>query len=685
MIEKNVIFEIGCEEIPARFMSRFLKELKSRSAQELKAERIGYSKIETYGTYRRLVLYIEKIDSKQEDIAQEMKGPPQEIAFRDGKPTQAALGFAKSAGVTLKELKIKQFGSKNYVVANIDRKGVKAAKLLPQILQNIIKSIYLPLSMRWGNIEYKFIRPIHWIVALYGNQIVRFELAGVKSANSSNSHRFSKVKKVKLQSANIEAYKKKLLKAGVVVDQEERKRGILAQVKKLAPNALVEDDLLNEVNYLVENPVALAGKFDAKYLKLPKEVLITSMKKNQKYFPTLSDGKLESKFVVITDGAAKTYHKNIREGNQKVLSARLEDAKFFFEEDNKVSLGNRVGELEKIAFFEKLGNMKQKTNRVVAMAEFIAKKLNVSTSQIRAVLRAAELCKADLITQMVFEFPTLQGVMGREYVKESKEVGQGIYEHYLPRHAGDSLPQTMPGIIVSLADKLDTLIGCFSLGYEPTGSADPYGLRRAAIGIIAILKNKEIKLNLFGVVDFGYKAYEGIIAEPKDLSAVKKALLKFLGIRLRKVLLDQKVRHDIIDAVLYNYTDVFDIFQKVEAIEGAMGEKWFKLICESADRIVRISKGHKNDKVNPADLEDVAEKELHSIFNKLKWEVEEKVKSGNYKAAFERLSSLSGPISDFFDQVLVMHKDERLKNNRLALLRSIANFYLKIANFSEIQ
>ncbi|MEE8638592.1 MAG: glycine--tRNA ligase subunit beta, partial [Candidatus Margulisiibacteriota bacterium] len=503
----NALLEIGCEEIPARFMPGFLEDLKQKAEEKLRRERIGFGKIQTLGTYRRLTLYVEDISPKQEDLCEEVKGPPAERAFdASGKPTQAALGFAKSQKVSLDALTVQTVGKKNYVFAKVLHKGKPTEKVLSSIFPEIISSLYQPLAMRWGEVDFKFIRPIHWIAALCGYKIVKFTLAGIKSSDKTEGHRYAKNPKSAIRNPNIENYKKILAKLGVVVDQEERKelirQKVAAVAKKAKVEALIEEDLLNEVTFLVEDPAAYPGKFNQEFLKIPQEVLITSMKKNQKYFPAVDRaGKLMAKFVVVTDGCRNP---KVVEGNQKVLSARLSDAKFFFEEDKKLPLKVRIPDLERIAFFEKLGTISHKIERMGKLSEWIGKRLGLEKEGLKTARRITELCKADLTTKMVYEFPELQGVMGREYALlsgEDPKVAQGIFEHYLPRCAEDKLPRSSEGTVVALADRIDSLVGCFSVGAIPTGSEDPYGLRRAVHGIIRIVLEKKIDLLLDEIIE----------------------------------------------------------------------------------------------------------------------------------------------------------------------------------------
>lgn len=693
----NALLEIGCEEIPARFMPGFLTDLKKKTEEKLQQERLTFSKVKTLGTYRRLTLYIEGLAAKQADLSEEIKGPPADIAFdAAGKHTQAAIGFARKQGIALEDITVRTDGPKNYLFAQVIRKGQPTSKILQKLFPEIISALYQPLSMRWGSSDFKFIRPIHWLVALCGNKVVRFELAGIKSGNQTQGHRYNKLKSAECRvgSAELLLYKKKLAKVGIVVDHEERKsliqKKVAAAAKIIALSALIEEDLLDEVTFLVENPIVYLGEIDKRFLNIPQQVLITSMKKNQKYFPVVdANGKLREKFVVVTDGCKNS---KVVRGNQKVLSARLSDAKFFFDEDKKEPLKLKVPALAGVGFFKELGTMLDKSERVAKLAEWIAKRLGAGESEIKTCIRIAELCKADLTTKMVYEFPVLQGVMGREYAllsKEDPKVAQGILEHYLPRHAEDVLPKTKEGTVVALADRIDTLVGCFSVGAIPTGSVDPYGLRRAALGVIRIVMENKIDLLLDEVLAHAYKLYEPLFAvnqkaQSSSFNKVQSKLLAFVAGRLKPILLDQGIRYDLVDASLADFNDILDAVEKTKVLQKVSTEEWFPGVIMSADRVSRIAKEAPREEVLEADLVDQEEKDLFNHFMKINWEVGEAIKEEDWFKALASAAKLTNPIEAFFDKVLVMHKDERLKANRLALLKSIEKLYLSLADFRKV-
>ncbi len=684
----NALLEVGCEEIPARFVNGLLSELKHKAQEKLADSRISYSKITTLGTPRRLALFIEDLSRKQPDLTEELQGPPSEIAYdRDNKPTPAATGFAKKCGLEVSKLKIKNSGGRNYVFATLKRKGQPTEKLLKTLFPAILSSIYLPLAMRWGDCEFKFIRPIHWLVALAGNKVVPFELAGIKSSNLSRGHRYAKKPNCWITRADLELYKSTLRRLSVVVDQNERKAEIKEAVayaaKQAGGQALIEEDLLNEVTYLVEKPKAYMGNFKEEFLTLPKEVLITSMKKNQKYFPILDrSGKLAPRFVLVTNDCG---NKKVVDGNLKVITARLSDAMFFFNEDRKLPLKLRRPDLKRVEYFEKLGNLFDKTERLKNLAVYLARHLKIDEQNYKTIETAAELSKADLVTHMVFEFPELQGIMGREYAiasGEKEEVGRAIFEHYLPRSQDDALPQSISGMVLSLADKIDTLAGCFTIGKIPSGSEDPYGLRRAAYGIVKIVLDKKLDLMLDEAFEHALRLHnrEGIMP-----AKVIKQLLDFIGGRVKIVLLDDKISPDIMEAVLSEFNDILEARDLAAALSKNRSADWFSGIAATHSRISRIAKGAKRDQVIEADLTEAEEIELNKTYLSVSWEASEKINKGDYDGALTELSRLTQPVEAFFKKVMVLCEDERLRTNRLALLRSIERTFLKVADFTKLQ
>jgi len=479
----NVILEIGTEEIPAQYMENVLKDLNRLAQKYLEEARIRYKEIKIYGTPRRLILFIFHIKEKQENIFQKIKGPAYSIAYnKDSHPQEPALKFAQSQGVNVEDLIVEDTKKGKYIFAPKSIIGQPTIDLLSQIFPKIIKGIQFPKSMRWGEKSLRFIRPVRWILALYGKEIIKFSINGLDSKNITYGHRLLAPQKIKISST--QEYFKKLEKSYVIVDPKIReniiKTDIKQIIKEIGGEKIINEKQLKEIIYLVEYPSAILGRYDKKYLELPKDVLTVVMEKHQKYFPVFKNkDELLPLFIVIINNSKKHASK-IREGNENVLRARLEDAKFFYQEDQKIPLEKRVDELKNVIFQENLGSLFDKTKRLELLSDYISDSLQVGQKVKKDLLRSAHLCKADLVTEMVKEFPELQGIIGKEYAiisGERKEVAEAIFEHYLPRFSGGRLPLTKSGMILGIADKVDSIIGCFVMGLTPTGSQDPYGLR----------------------------------------------------------------------------------------------------------------------------------------------------------------------------------------------------------------
>ncbi len=499
-MNRDLLLEIGTEEIPAKFMPASLSQLESIASTMLNEQRIIYGKVKVLGTPRRLTLIVEEIEEVQADITVESKGPSIKVAYDNGTATKAAIGFARGQGVAVEELVIRD----GYIYAVKELRGQAVTNLLPSIMSDIINALSFPKNMRWANLDIKFVRPIRWIVSLFGNEIIPFSIAGVNSGNKTRGHRFLGQEEIIVD--NVADYFQKLQENYVMIDQEERRNVIRCQIEELAVQqggiADIDEELLQEVIYLVEFPTALCGKFDTDFLKLPKEAIITPMREHQRYFPVLSpNGELLPVFITVRNGGSD-YLSTVQHGNERVLKARLSDAQFFFIEDRKTPLSQRLDRLKSIVFQEGLGTLFDKTQRIKKLALMIAEAAGLDLDQ--TIVRAAELSKADLVTSMVYEFTELQGVMGREYALldgENKDTAQAIYEHYLPRFSGDSLPQSTAGRAVSIADKMDNIVATFSRGLIPTGSQDPYALRRQALGIVNILIDSKYNLSLAQIID----------------------------------------------------------------------------------------------------------------------------------------------------------------------------------------
>lgn len=683
---KDLLLEVGTEEIPARFMPGILSQLKELGGKKLAGMRIGFNEIQTVGTPRRMALVVRGVAERQSDKESENKGPSVKIAFdASGNPTKAAQGFARGQGIKVGKLEVRD----GYVWAAVHEQGRPVTELLPQLLPDVIAGLTFPKNMRWGDLDIRFVRPIRWLVALYGNKVVPFTFAEVESGNVTRGHRFLSKGDVAVHSAD--DYFAKLAENHVMVDQEVRRQVIREQVERIARNqggeAGIDEDLLEEVTYLVEYPTALCGQFEEEYLALPPEVIITPMREHQRYFPvTGGDGRLLPVFITVRNGGSD-YIDIVRHGNERVLRARLADARFFFDEDKKVRLDQRVDKLKKIVFQEGLGTLYDKTVRIREIASFLARSLQTDENELPDLLRAAWLAKADLGTGMVCEFTELQGVMGREYALldgENKAVAQAIFEHYLPRFAGDGLPQSAPGRLISIADKLDNIVATFSRGLVPTGSQDPYALRRQALGVVNILIDAQYHLSLTELAGKTLDLLE--IAEPGARGRLTADVHDFFQLRLKNVLSDNGIRYDIIDAVLSAGTDdVYDTYLRATALAQFSGAPDMQKAVQALTRAGNLAKG-----AVPAAAVDTglftaeAEAELYTAYTNAKEAVDGAHAARDYGAVLKAVSGLAEPVNKFFDAVMVMDKDEKIRNNRLALLKAIIALTDGFADVSKI-
>lgn len=683
-MSKTLLLEIGTEEVPAHVMPGILSQLKENAAKTFEELRIEYKNIKTLGTPRRSALLVEGLAEQQADLSKENRGPAVNIAFdADGNPTKAAQGFARGQGVKPEELVTKD----GYVYAMVHEKGGQTVDLLGDTLKGLVDGLNFPNNMHWADLDYKFIRPLRWLVALYGQDVIDFEVANVKSGRTSRGHRF--LYEGDFEIVNAEDYVEACRKASIIVDQNERCEMIRQQIAEVAAanggQAEVNEDLLEEVLYLVEYPTALCGKFDEKYLALPAEAVITPMRDHQRYFPVLKDGKLLPLFITIRNGG-KEHLETVQHGNERVLRARLEDAQFFFDEDRKKTLEQHGEKLKTVVFQDGLGTIYDKALRLEVLAGYIADAIGANEQDKKDAVRAAKLAKADLVTGMVTEFTELQGVMGREYALldgETKAVAQAIDEHYMPRFAGDSQPASVAGRIVSLADKIDTIVGTFSRGLIPTGSQDPFALRRQALGIVNMLKEAQYHISLSQLVA---KAMELLkIADAGQQAKLQKDVADFMKLRLKNVLADADIRYDVVDAVFVTVDDIYGVFLRAQAVNEAVKQDMEKTI-QAFVRTGNIAR--KAEDVQAAVEADLlaeqVEKDLCKAYEAAASKVEKEVAAQDYADAIATLSQLAAPIDAFFDGVMVMDKDEKIKNNRLGLLKLVDNLICQVADFSKI-
>ncbi|HBJ74537.1 MAG TPA: glycine--tRNA ligase subunit beta [Syntrophaceae bacterium] len=686
-MSNELLFEIGTEEIPAGFLSKAVVDMEDIIRKTLTEKRIAFEQIRCLATPRRLVLSIADVAPKQDDQTVEKLGPAKKAAFdENGQPTKAALGFARGQGVDVSQLETIVTDKGEYLGARKTIAGQPTADLLPDILKNFLLSIPFRKSMRWAAYDLRFARPVHWLLALYDGKTIPLTIEDIESGNTSRGHRF--MSPASFAVSGLEDYLKKTKEHFVVADPAERKKLILEEAQKAASEVggklFYTDDLLETITFIVEYPVIVHGSFHEDYLKIPKEVLTTTMISHQKYFPVVNDeGKLLPYFIAVSNTRARDLDVVAR-GNERVLQARLADASFFFEEDKKIPLENRVESLKKVVFHTLLGTSHKKVMRFRKLAVKIAAKVKPSVK--KNVDRAALLAKADLESLMVGEFSELQGIMGREYALlagEKPEIAHAIYEHYLPIVAGGDLPQTDEGAIVGLADKMDTIVGFFAVNMPPTGTADPYALRRQALGIINIILSRGYALSLNFLIDECLDSLKDVLKKPAP--DVKKDVLDFFRGRLQNQLISQGYAYDTVDAVLASDIDnLVSVIEKVQALQAFRSNPEFEPISIAFKRIDNILKDFHEGKVDVNLLSHDAEIKLFSTFENISTRVEKGIAEKDFIAALNKLAALRPSVDAFFDNVMVMDKDENIRFNRLSLLADISALFHKIADFSKI-
>ncbi|MFC7681514.1 glycine--tRNA ligase subunit beta [Paenibacillus sp. GCM10028914] len=687
---KDLLFEIGLEEVPARFLRAAMEQLEDRTVKWLEASRVAHGEVKSFATPRRLAVLVRDVAEKQTDVSEEVKGPSRKIAQdENGNWSKAALGFARSQGVDPDSFTFKELSGVEYIYVTKNSVGVQTSEILAEGLNGILTSMTFPKNMRWGSYEFKFVRPIKWIVAMLGSDVIDMEITGVKSGNVTTGHRF-------LGSTAIipdaSAYVDVLREQHVIADVKERKDMIVSQIESLAAekdwNIAVKEDLLEEVLFLVETPTVLYGSFDPSFLEIPQDVLITSMREHQRYFPVLDKkGQLLPYFVTVRSGDNRSLD-IIAKGNEKVLRARLSDAKFFYEEDQKLQIKEALSKLESIVFHEELGTIGDKVRRIRRIADNLASKLSVSAEAADSVSRAADICKFDLVTQMVYEFPELQGVMGEDYARkagEKESVAKAVFEHYQPRFAGDSVPSTDVGSIISIADKIDTIVGCFSIGIIPTGSQDPYALRRQAQGIVQIILEHKLPIALSDVFGIALSVHEDMRVLKRSGSEISKDLNEFFSLRVKK-LLSEEQRYDVVDAVISaGFDHVVSVVSRGQALMDAVnGTEDFKTIVESFNRVSNLAAKAGKIAVNPELFTEAEESKLHEAWLAIRQPYEAAMESSDGEHALSLLSGLKEPITGFFDSVMVMAEDEAVKANRLALLSGIDRDLKQYADFTKL-
>ena len=683
----DLLLEIGTEEIPASYIPPALKQMRELASKMLEEARIEHGEVTTIGTPRRLTLHVKDVSRRQERFERVITGPPKRIAFdEEGKPTKAALGFARKQGVSVDQLQIVQTDRGEYVCVKKIEGGRPTIEILREELPKLISSISFPKTMRWDGM--RFARPIRWIVALLGEDLIDFAFGNLRPSRYTRGHRSLSEGPVRLEGASLDAYKEALRSARVIVDHRERENLIREQVTELLRkegcSTEIDEELLEEVNFLVEYPQPVVGEFSKSHLILPEEVLITAMERDQRYFPfKRPDGGLLPKFIAISNGTVDGYE-NVKRGNERVLSARLDDAEFFWREDQKTPLADKVELLKGVVFHERLGSLYDKVERLKSLALYIAGEIGLEEEELEMAVRAAELCKADLVTQMVWEFPELQGIMGGYYARNSgepEEVAVAIREHYKPYSSEDSLPSTTLGAVVSIADKIDTIVGHFGVGEAPTGSQDPHGLRRSAIGVIRILRGMRLSLELGGLISYASSLYGELVEE-----GTPEAVMRFFRDRLFNMFVDEGFEHDVVEAVLAGGFDlVHTLEERMRVVSRFKSSESFDKIYPSFNRTFRIiPKGWEDSRVEEELLREPAEKRLYEELLKVEPEALMLCDKERFEEALWKMAELKEPIDTFFDEVLVMAEEEELRRNRLALLKRMTNMFCRIADFSKL-
>lgn len=682
-MSKDLLIEIGTEEMPARFISNAVQQLADRISKWLNESSIKFQDVKTYSTPRRLTVVIKDVAERQEDRIEEAKGPSIKIAKDDqGNWTKAAQGFARGQGVSLDDLMIKEIKNVEYIFAKKEFKGNNVEELLPSTLEEIIKTMTFPKNMRWGSQEQKFVRPIKWILALFDEKVIPIKIAGVNSNSKTFGHRFLGNE---VEVTSVDNYQSALKEQYVIADTDERRAMILSQIKDLEKEKgwqiPIDEELLDEIVYLVEYPTVLFGSFKEEFLEIPSEVLTTTMKEHQRYFSVKDkSGKLLPYFITVRNGDARSLQV-VRKGNEKVLTARLADAKFFYVEDHKLKINDALSKLENVVFQEGLGSIGDKVRRINEISEKLAELLKLDNETSRNVSRTAEICKFDLVTNLVYEFPELQGLMGEKYAKihgENEVVSRGVFEHYLPRSAGDDLPESIIGQLVSIADKIDNIVGSFSVGKVPTGSQDPLGLRRQAAGIVQLLLEKINDVELKLLFDLSIEAYDskGLLKRSKD--EILADLNDFFTLRIRNLLQEKGIRYDVIDAVLEtDKNDVKLIVDKAIALTKELEDPAFKHIVDSFTRVLNIAKKADKSGTDPKYYLETVEHDLYTHFMK----ISENLDSNQI---LDQLKTLKDPIEAYFDKVMIMVEDKRLRQQRLGLLMSISNLIKGYADFNKL-
>jgi len=688
---RDLLFEIGTEEIPAGFLAPALSQLKDKCIQRFSELKIGHGEVKVLGTPRRLGLIVCDVGEKQDDIKEELLGPSKKAAFDEaGNMTKAAEGFARSKGVDVSELVVVDTPKGEYLMLVREVVGKGTAELLPDILATLIGGLSFAKSMRWGSNLQTFARPIQWLVALWGEDVVPVEHGGIQASNRSGGHRFMANERFVINNAG--TYEKQLFEKQVIADPSRRRADVVAEIKRAVAESSsiqngsvsIDENLVDTVTNLVEIPFGICGVFDEKFLQLPAEVLITSMREHQKYFPVVnSEGDLLPAFVAVNNTRVND-EAVTRKGHQRVLRARLEDALFFFNSDRETRLEERIPKLAGIIFQAKLGTMLEKNDRLIKLSRILAEKIDGQL--VEDVCRAARLCKTDLLSDMVGEFPSLQGVMGAAYATQDGEnagVATAIKEHYMPKRSGAEIPSSDGGALLGLADRFDTLAGCFGIGQTPSGKADPFGLRRITLAILHIIEEKKYTVSLRDVVQKSLALY-GDKVDAGSLTVENK--IRFIKGRFVNDCVRRGMDAGAVEAVVsVNFDDINDCLSRISSLSEMKKEPAFGVLAASYKRVKNIIKGNKATEVKADLFEHDAEKDLYELFLEVRKNMEIFIDNREYTAALKAMLSMKEPVDTFFDEVMVMAEDENVRQNRLNLLTALGELIRQIGDISKMQ
>ncbi len=688
----DFILEIGTEEIPSGYILGGLAQLKEATGQMLDKNRISYGSINTYGTPRRIVLIVEDIAEKQEDTVKERKGPPKSVSFdKDGNPTKAALSFAKKNNVEIKDIQIINTPKGEYLFIKKVVSGAATYDVLKQEIPKLISQISWPKSMRWSDVKFSFARPIHWILCLLDGKVVPFEIAGVKTGNITFGHRFMAPNQIEIY--GVKDYLDKIKKAYVIVDPEERKRmvwdGVKREAEKIGGIPEEDPELLESVSNLVEYPFPVCGSFEKRFLTLPKPVIITPMKEHQKYFPIYEKegNKLMPNFVAVNNTIPKD-PELVKKGHERVLKARLADAEFFFKEDQKIPLLDRLEELKGIIYHAQLGTSYDKVERFTELAEYICDLIAPDLKRDANLL--CRLCKCDLTTLMVSEFPDLQGIMGREYARLEgypMHICDAIYEHYLPVGSSEKLPDSPIGAIVGIADRMDTICAYFGIGIKPTGSADPIGLRRHAIAIIRILEDKGWQISLKDLIARALEIISRKIRLKSEIEQIKEEVIAFFKDRYRFMRIAEGIPAETVDAVIsVSFDQIAFLKDRIKQIQEfiSKAEDKFQELVLTAKRVNNILKKQKEKyEVNESFFKTPQEQRLWKIYLDVKEKINKSIENKDYIAAINYLILMKEPVDELFDNVEILTKEDELRKNRIGLVQHVQALFKKIADFSK--